>query len=83
MKHVGVRTWACRNIVVTSYPPLGIATYSQDLIRAINNKFSNSISIKVCALELMKQITPILGKSNISLNLTADEYEKLTIAIKK
>ena len=40
-------------LVITSYPPreCGIATYSQDLIKALNNKFSNSISIKVCALE--------------------------------
>lgn len=39
-------------LVVTSYPPreCGIATYSQDLIKALN-KFSNSLSIKVCALE--------------------------------
>ena len=40
-------------LFITSYPPreCGIATYSQDLIKAINNKFSNSLSIKVCALE--------------------------------
>jgi glycosyltransferase involved in cell wall biosynthesis len=40
-------------LFVTSYPPreCGIATYSQDLIKALNNKFSNSLSIKVCALE--------------------------------
>jgi len=41
-------------LFITSYPPrvCGIATYSQDLIKALNNKFSNSLSIKVCALEL-------------------------------
>ncbi len=40
-------------LMVTSFPPreCGIATYSQDLIRALNNKFSNSFSIKICALE--------------------------------
>ncbi len=40
-------------LFVTSYPPreCGIATYSQDLIKALNNKFSNSLSINVCALE--------------------------------
>jgi len=40
-------------LFLTSYPPreCGIATYSQDLIKALNNKFSNSFSIKVCALE--------------------------------
>ncbi len=40
-------------LVISSYPPreCGIATYSQDLIKALNNKFSNSLSIRVCALE--------------------------------
>lgn len=40
-------------LVITSYPPreCGIATYSNDLIKSLNNKFSNSFSIKVCALE--------------------------------
>lgn len=40
-------------LLITSYPPreCGIATYSQDLVKALNNKFSNSLSIKVCALE--------------------------------
>ncbi len=40
-------------LFITSYPPreCGIATYSQDLFRALHNKFSNSFSLKVCALE--------------------------------
>ena len=40
-------------LFITSYPPreCGIATYSQDLIHAIDNKFGQSFSIKVCALE--------------------------------
>ncbi|MFU8844240.1 MAG: mannosyltransferase, partial [Bacteroidales bacterium] len=40
-------------LVMTSYPPreCGIATYSQDLIKALSNKFSHSMSLKVCALE--------------------------------
>lgn len=40
-------------LVLTSYPPrvCGIATYSQDLICAITNKFGKSFTIKVCALE--------------------------------
>lgn len=40
-------------LFITSYPPreCGIATYSQDLIKALNNKFSDTFSIKVCALE--------------------------------
>ena len=44
-------------LVITSYPPreCGIATYSQDLIKALNKKFSKSLSIKVCALETETQ----------------------------
>jgi glycosyltransferase involved in cell wall biosynthesis len=40
-------------LFITSYPPreCGIATYSQDLLKALNNQFSNSFSFKVCALE--------------------------------
>lgn len=40
-------------LIITSYPPreCGIATYSQDLLKALDNKFSNSFSLKVCALE--------------------------------
>ncbi|HEY3369768.1 MAG TPA: glycosyltransferase [Prolixibacteraceae bacterium] len=40
-------------LVITSYPPreCGIATYSQDLIQALNHKFDQSFTIKVCALE--------------------------------
>jgi glycosyltransferase involved in cell wall biosynthesis len=40
-------------LFVTSYPPreCGIATYSYDLMRALDNKFGDSFSIKVCALE--------------------------------
>ena len=41
-------------LFVTSYPPreCGIATYSQDLIHAIKNKYMDTLSIKVCALEV-------------------------------
>ena len=40
-------------VFVSSYPPreCGIATYSQDLIFALNNKFTKSFDIKICALE--------------------------------
>ncbi|KAF0131655.1 MAG: group 1 glycosyl transferase [Bacteroidetes bacterium] len=41
-------------LVITTYPPkeCGIATYSQDLIQAIDNKFRSTFSLKVCALEV-------------------------------
>lgn len=40
-------------LFVTSYPPreCGIATYSQDLINAIQNKYLPGFQLKVCALE--------------------------------
>ncbi len=40
-------------LFICSFPPrvCGIATYSQDLIKALTDKFSNSFSAQVCALE--------------------------------
>ncbi len=40
-------------LFITSYPPreCGIATYSQDLIKALNNKFTQSFHLSICALE--------------------------------
>jgi glycosyltransferase involved in cell wall biosynthesis len=67
-------------LMVSSYPPreCGIATYSQDLIQAIHNKFSESVTIQVCALEsgetnytYPEDVTYIIKTS------IAAEYEKL------
>lgn len=40
-------------LFVTSYPPreCGIATYSQDLIKALTNKYTDSFQISVCPIE--------------------------------
>jgi glycosyltransferase involved in cell wall biosynthesis len=40
-------------LFITSYPPreCGIATYSQDLIKALNKKFNKSFTISICPLE--------------------------------
>lgn len=71
-------------LFISSYPPreCGIATYSQDLIRALNNKFSNSLSIKVCALESGKTDYeyPDEVKYVLKTSLPA-EYEKLALKI--
>ena len=71
-------------LVITSYPPreCGIATYSQDLIKALNNKFSNSLSIKVCALEsgASNFIYPKEVIYTLKTSLSA-EYEKLAVKI--
>lgn len=51
---IGVSTDVLPEILfITSYPPreCGIATYSQDLIKALNNKFGHSFLISVCPLE--------------------------------
>lgn len=44
-------------LFITSYPPreCGIATYSQDLIFALNNKFKKSFNIRVAAVELKSE----------------------------
>ena len=40
-------------LFISSYPPreCGIATYTQDLMKAIKEKFGASFSLKICALE--------------------------------
>ncbi len=40
-------------LCITSYPPreCGIATYSEDLITALKNKFEKSFKINICALQ--------------------------------
>ena len=40
-------------LFITSYPPreCGLATYSQDLIKALNDKFNHSFKISVCPVE--------------------------------
>ena len=67
-------------LFITSYPPreCGIATYSQDLIKALNNKFSGSLSIKVCALESGEVNFSYPREVEYRLKTSiAAEYEKL------
>jgi glycosyltransferase involved in cell wall biosynthesis len=71
-------------LVISSYPPrvCGIATYSQDLIKALDNKFSNAFSLKVCALE--SGDTGYLYGSEVKYILktsAAEEYEELALKI--
>lgn len=73
-------------LIISSYPPreCGIATYSQDLIKSLRNKFSTSFSIKVCALETDKQSYKYPEEVKFKLNTSkAEEYEKLALAINK
>lgn len=41
-------------LVISTYPPrvCGIATYSKDLVAALNNKFNSSFAVSICALEI-------------------------------
>ena len=40
-------------LILTSYPPreCGIATYSNDLVKSLNDKFGDSLLIRICAVE--------------------------------
>jgi len=71
-------------LFITSYPPreCGIATYSQDLIKALNNKFSGSLCMKVCALEsgISHYTYPKEVKYVLKTSL-ASGYHKLATAI--
>jgi glycosyltransferase involved in cell wall biosynthesis len=73
-------------LFITSYPPreCGIATHSQDLIKMLNTKFSNSFSITVCALESGDSNYPYPDEVKYILNTSlADEYKKLALKINK
>jgi len=71
-------------LCITSYPPreCGIATYSQDLFKSLNNKFENSFVLNICALETGKlnhtypdEVKHVLDTTDIL------EYQKLADTI--
>jgi glycosyltransferase involved in cell wall biosynthesis len=71
-------------LFITSYPnrECGIATYSQDLITAIQNKFNSTYSLSVCALEATErdsvypaEVKYVLNTSNLA------EYNNLATHI--
>ena len=71
-------------LVISSFPPreCGIATYTQDLLKALNNKFSGSLSYKVCALE--SGVSDFVYPHDVKHILdteSKDSYEKLAITI--
>lgn len=57
-------------LFVTSFPPreCGIATYSQDLINALNNQFYNSFNCSICALESKNEQHIYKQKPKLILN---------------
>lgn len=68
-------------LFITSFPPreCGIATYSQDLIKSLNNKFSNSFKIQICALESENEKHTYNEEIKYLLN-TDDSNEYLQLA---
>lgn len=58
-------------LFITSYPPreCGIATYSQDLITALNKKFSNSFNIGICPVESENEKHNYTGEINYILDV--------------
>lgn len=67
-------------LFITSYPPreCGIATYTQDLINSIDNKFGNSFLSKVCALETIDEKFNYNDKVSYILDTSiSEEYIKV------
>ncbi len=73
-------------LIISSYPPrkCGIATYSQDLIHAIENKYNSGLTIKICALQ--KNEDPIKYNSQVKYVLRTwikEDYIHLAESINK
>lgn len=70
-------------LCITTYPPreCGIATYSDDLIKALNNKFKDFFLLKVCALESETEQHTYSDRVKYKLN-TSDSAEYKAIADK-
>lgn len=71
-------------LIITSFPPrkCGIATYSQDLIKAIEDKYCDSFMIKVCALQKMD--VELKYPSEVTYFLKTglkEDYKRLALAI--
>jgi hypothetical protein len=73
-------------LFITSYPPkeCGIATYSQDLVKALNNKFNQSFKIRICQLETENEGYP--GSEEVSYKLATNlpsAFTKLAADVNK
>ncbi|MDR0866298.1 MAG: glycosyltransferase [Candidatus Symbiothrix sp.] len=67
-------------LFVTTYPPreCGIATFSGDLIQAIQTKFGSSFSINVCALESQTEKFVYPDTVKYTLNTSdASDYQRI------
>jgi len=73
-------------LCITSFPPreCGIATYSQDLINAFNQKFGQSYKMSICALEANEEHHQYESKPKYLLDVTIDNsFIKLAFQINK
>ena len=71
-------------VFITSYPPreCGIATYTQDLKNAIQEKFGTTFSLKVCALETTGENYNYPEEVKYKLNSDAEaNFSELAIKI--
>ncbi len=70
-------------LFLTSYPPreCGIATYSQDLINTLNNKFQNSFKINICPIISNQEKASYNNEPRYILN--SDETENYEILANK
>ena len=71
-------------LMVTSFPPrkCGIATYSQDLIKSIEDKYCESFTVKVCALQKTDIELDYPSEVIYFLKTTEKEdYKRLALAI--
>jgi len=70
-------------LLISSYPPreCGIATFSQDLLTALDKKFSQSFSLTVCALEAAQENHNYPSEVSYVLN-TAESQSYLDLVLK-
>lgn len=70
-------------LFITSFPPreCGIATYSQDLIKALDNKFSHSFRISICPVESHHEKHIYTNKVKYRLN--CDEPDSFSLLAKR
>lgn len=67
-------------LVISTYPPrvCGIATYSKDLVTALNSKFNSSFTVSVCALEIDHLTADYPDEVRYVLNTSRQEsYQEL------
>lgn len=71
-------------LMITSFPPrkCGIATYSQDLIKAIEDKYDNCFTIKVCGLQKGESSLKYPPEVNYFLKTALKEdYKRLALEV--